>query len=225
MDIRTLLDPKTTAYDAYEELSNYGFLDAGKALANLKLMAEGVDTPALVEDLSGLIRACSMSADPDTCLNNFERISGASKSRAGFLEIISSHPEGIKLLAPLCAASKFLTAFLAGSPEETISWLLTPGRLDGPRERDDLIRETRALCPSDTPPDAAMSVLRRFKYMEFLRITVRDLLGRADIAETTLELSNLADAALDAALRVAMNYLDNKYGRPDYVTAGGRTVR
>jgi len=225
MDIRTLIDPKTTAYDAYEELSNYGFSDAAKALTNLKLIAEGVKTRILAGILDGLLRACSMSADPDTCLNSFERVSAASESRKSFLGIISSEPDGIKLLAPLFASSKFLTTFMAGSPEELIPWLLEPGRLAGPRERVDLLAEALALCPEEMPPDEAMSALRGFKYREFLRLTVRDLLGRSELAETTQELSDIAEAALEAALRVASRHLDKKYGPPVYTTPDGQTVR
>ena len=225
MDIRTLLNPATSEYDAYEVLSSHGFTDAAKALANLRLLAEGVDGPALTDVLTALMGACSLSADPDACLNNFERVSAACDSRASFLGMMSLHPDGVKLLAPLFAASMFLTSYITGEPERTLGWLLAEGRLDAPKERDGMLSDCLAACPPDTPSDEAMEKLRHFKYTEFCRITVRDLLGRADLAETTREISNLADSALEAALRVAMRELDHRHGAPRLKTPGGRHTR
>ncbi|MBI5190608.1 MAG: bifunctional [glutamate--ammonia ligase]-adenylyl-L-tyrosine phosphorylase/[glutamate--ammonia-ligase] adenylyltransferase [Nitrospirae bacterium] len=221
MDIRTLLDKDTTAYDAYEELSNHGFSDAGKALANLRYMAEGVEVPLLVELLSGLLRACSLSADPDLCLNSFERVSAASESRESFLSALSWEPESIKLLAPVLASSRFLTTYITGEPESLLGWLLEKGRLDAPRTRETMAAELAAACPPDTPVKEAMTALREYKYREFLRLTVRDLLGVAELAETTRELSDLADACLDAAIAVAGTELEGRYGRPEYTGPGG----
>jgi len=221
MDIRTLLGRDTTEYDAYEYLSGFGFEDVPKALANLKLLAGGVESPLLVELLSVVIRACSLSADPDLCLNNFERISSAAESRDEFLSIISWEPESIKVLAPMLSSSKFLTTVIMGDPAGTLGALLAPGALDSPKDKDEMLAGALAACPPGTPLKEAMERLRRFKYSEFLRLTARDLLGRADLAETTLELSNLADSALEAAIGVARVELERKYGGPVYETADG----
>lgn len=225
MDLRKLLDPKTGPDDARRMLSSLRFGDAKKALANLRLLMEGVEDPLLLGLMPGLVRACAASADPDGCLNNFERVSGAAQGREEFLSILSWHPESVKLLAPVLASSRFLTTFLMGDPEGLLGWLFSPGRLDGPASREDMVREAAALCPADTHAKDAMGRLRRFKYREFLRITVRDLLGRADIPETTLELSNLADAALEAAIRVASAELEARYGTPLYETPDGGMER
>ena len=48
--------------------------------------------------------------------------------------------------------------------------------------------------------EARMNALRRFKYRHLLRIGCRDLLGDADLAVTTEELSHLADACLGGGL-------------------------
>jgi glutamate-ammonia-ligase adenylyltransferase len=225
MDIRDLLNPKTKPQEALDELSGHGFMEPHKALDNLRLLAEGVEDPSLLALLTSLISACSASADPDLCLNNFEHVSAAFENRGAFLGMISSQPESVKLLAPLFASSRFLVRHIVPEPEETLSWLLAPGRLDGPRDRESVVRELMKLVPKDAPLPDAMRILRWYKYREFLRITVRDLLGRSDIPQTTLELSNLADAALSAAVRVAAFELDRKYGQPLYEKPTGRTAR
>jgi len=225
MDIRKLIDPSAPRQDVLDALGGMGFSEPAKALANLKYIASGVDDPLLIGLLAPLVKASARSADPDGCLNSLERLSGASESREGFLGMLSWRPDAVKLIAPLLASSRFLTAFLTGDPEGLLGWLLAPGRLDEARAKAELVREALSLCPQGTGVADAMERLRNFKYREFLRITVRDLMGWADLAETTLEISNLADAALEAAARVAGEELEAKFGTPRYETPNGGMER
>src|SRR5207253_10969072 len=59
-----------------------------------------------------------------------------------------------------------------------------------------------------------MNALRRFKYRHLLRIGARDLLGDADLAGTTEELSHLADACIAQALAEAAATAREGYGAP-----------
>ena len=56
--------------------------------------------------------------------------------------------------------------------------------------------------------------LARFKRMHLIRIALRDVLGMATLAETTLELSNLADAIVHGAQEYVRRQLVQKFGRP-----------
>ncbi|MGH9592200.1 MAG: glutamine-synthetase adenylyltransferase, partial [Bryobacteraceae bacterium] len=68
-------------------------------------------------------------------------------------------------------------------------------------------------------------ILARFKRREYLRITLRDVLGLATLAETTLELSHLADVLFDRALGWCAQKLENQYGIPQYTDAQDKTRR
>ncbi|HMC30765.1 MAG TPA: hypothetical protein VKL99_08005 [Candidatus Angelobacter sp.] len=71
--------------------------------------------------------------------------------------------------------------------------------------------------------DAELSLLlARFKKREYVRITLRDLLGIATVAETTAEISALADVLIEAALREAEEQMRKRYGNPQQVDARGR---
>ncbi len=59
-----------------------------------------------------------------------------------------------------------------------------------------------------------MNALRRFKYRHLLRIGARDLLGDADLAGTTEELSHLADACIAQALGEATATVREAHGAP-----------
>src|SRR5512143_3772375 len=100
MDISRLLDRRNRT-ESLAYLTSLDFKDAPKALANLELIAEGVDALPLPELIPILLRACSSSSDPDDCLNNFERVSAACESRGTLINLVSGHPEVLKVLAPL----------------------------------------------------------------------------------------------------------------------------
>ncbi len=68
-------------------------------------------------------------------------------------------------------------------------------------------------------------VLARFKRREYLRIMLRDVLGLATLADTTYEISQLADVLLRRALRVAEQRLESAYGAPQFTDEAGRTQR
>ena len=65
-------------------------------------------------------------------------------------------------------------------------------------------------------------LLARFRRRELLRIYLRDIRGLGTIVEITEEISNLADAILEFALRLARQELDNRYGNPLEIDEKGR---
>ena len=56
--------------------------------------------------------------------------------------------------------------------------------------------------------------LRKFRYLEMLRIAWRDLIGMADFFETTRDLSHLANAMIDLSLEYLFQKLSRQYGMP-----------
>ncbi len=65
-------------------------------------------------------------------------------------------------------------------------------------------------------------LLARFRRRELLRIYLRDVRGLGTIVEITEEISNLADAILEYALRIARQEFDNRYGSALTVDEKGR---
>jgi glutamate-ammonia-ligase adenylyltransferase len=123
----------------------------------------------------------------------------------------------VSLLVALCGAAPFFAPFLIRHPD----WLtqLADDDLARPRRADVYGRRLdTALRGTD---DAAVGVaLRRFKYYELARITLRDLRAAPqaiDHTEAVLrELSHLADALLAAALRTAAARVQARAGRPEW---------
>src|SRR5207253_158136 len=71
--------------------------------------------------------------------------------------------------------------------------------------------------------DASL-LLARFKRREYVRIMLRDVLKLAPLAETTAEISALADVLIEAALRDAQNLLQRRYEAPQHLDSEGRLV-
>jgi [glutamine synthetase] adenylyltransferase / [glutamine synthetase]-adenylyl-L-tyrosine phosphorylase len=131
----------------------------------------------------------------------------------------------VRVLATLCGAAPFLAPFLIRHPD----WLqrladddlVTPRSAAAYAQRLDL--ELRGATEA-----AARDVLRRFKYYELARITVRDLWAAPDdVAATEVvlgELSHLADALLAAALERAAARVAVIAGPPHWTLPDGRPL-
>jgi len=158
--------------------------------------------------------------DPDGALNFLERYArGAAEAVS---EYIARNPTALHYLLVIFSYSRFLSETLVHQPE-LILWL----HRTGPRENLERVKtledlhEEFAQFEAVTLAQPPAVILARFKRREYLRITLRDVLGIATLAETTMELSHLADVLLQRALRACEQKLENSYGAPQYVDAAG----
>src|SRR5262245_56848613 len=144
-------------------------------------------------------------------LNNLERYASAV-DRAVFLRTLGEHPGAAPLLARLFGSSQMLADALRRRPN-TLAWLLEPRTMRVWLAEDFAADLAQALAPF-TSREARLNALRRFKYRQLLRIGARDLLGDADLSQTTEELSHLADAILGEAWRMAEASARDEFGAP-----------
>jgi glutamate-ammonia-ligase adenylyltransferase len=112
----------------------------------------------------------------------------------------------------LAAFSPLLATTILQNPEY-ISWLNRQRISSKVRGKDEILEslERFALVNSSVETNV---LLARFRRRELLRIYLRDIRNLGTIVEITEEISNLADAVLEYALRVAAQELDNRYGAP-----------
>ena len=209
--------------------SAVAFAEPERAKANLEQVA-----PRLPESLWAKLPALlAQLPDPDTALNYLERYlaaADADDADAGRRSVryLEQHPVALHHLLVLFSYSRYLSDFVLQQPS-LVAWLHGPARhgpatatsLEELKSHEDLLEEFaqfEAISGDDDPT----RVLTRFKRRQYLRITLRDVLGLATLAETTLELSNLADVLLERALRVAAFRLERDYGVPEYVDIEGR---
>jgi len=135
----------------------------------------------------------------------------------GIERLLSIRPEmakdtdALEVLSFLFAGSEFLTDWLIARPTQ-IDWLLADNRLSTKRNAQIMASSLAELMADNTPAKA----LRLFKHRELCRICIRELGAMAPLQETMEEWSQVADTAIDAAIRVAESAATGKYGRPVY---------
>ncbi|MBI3670974.1 MAG: hypothetical protein HY237_14485 [Acidobacteria bacterium] len=210
--------------------SSIAFAEPARAESNLTLLEQHL--PANL--WSALPALLAQLPDPDGALNFLERylrpdteaVEATSPARTA--AYLKRHPAALHHLLVIFSYSRFLSETLVQQPE-LITWLHRPARkgpaaaesldrLKSPEDLNEEFARFEAVAFEQSPAVA----LARFKRREYLRITLRDVLGLATLAETTLELSQLADVLLERALRICEQKLQNALGTPQYTDAGGK---
>jgi glutamate-ammonia-ligase adenylyltransferase len=123
----------------------------------------------------------------------------------------------------LAAFSPLLAATLLQNPNY-IAWLNRRRKSAKVLGKDEILEslERFALTNSLVEPNV---LLARFRRRELLRIYLQDIRNLGTIAEITEEISNLADAILEYALRLARQALDNRHGTPFEKDEKGRPTQ
>ena len=142
--------------------------------------------------------------DPDAALVGFCRYATARTPKTGFLGTLHADPRALDILAQILGTSPFLSEILIRNPGY-LDWLRR--ELDAPPpDRTAFDLEIERLLGEGHDPQRQIDGLKRLQRREMLRVAARDLFGMLDrgtLTTTTAQLSDLADAIVDAALRIA----------------------
>ena len=202
----------TSRIELVRALRRAGFADPDAAAANVEALTPTPhDAELLAPALPRLLAELSAAPDPDMALNNLERYA-AGVDRAVFFRTLADHPGAAAVLGHVGGASQFLADVLRRRPS-TLAWLLEP-RTMRPWLAEELAEDVAQAVRPFGMREARMNALRRFKYRQLLRIGARDLLGDADLAVTTEELSHVADACLAQAAADALAEARARFGAP-----------
>ncbi len=161
-----------------------------------------------------LKEAAAATADPARALNNLESFAAEHPGRIDELR------GNLREISMLFSVSQFLANFAIANPDLMFRAVHTLG--DPPaREvvrtslRDEIERislvKPKALHPGLEP---YMNVVRQFRLKELLKITLRDVLQKADLVDTFAELSMLADVVTELSLDIVRQSLVDQFGMP-----------
>lgn len=121
----------------------------------------------------------------------------------------------------LVSFSPLLAATLVQNPSY-VAWLKRQRVSEKVRNKDEILESLARFDLVNSGLDTNI-LLARFRRRELLRIYLRDIRNLGTIAEITEEISNLADAIMEYALRMAAQQLDNRFGIPLETDENGRT--
>jgi len=213
-----ILDPDPDPTTIQAVLGRYPFRDTTKAFTNLSQLArESVPFLSarrcrhfLASIAPQLLRAVAETPDPDDALTQLERVSASLGAKAVLWELFSQNPPSLELYVELCAGSPFLSGLLINNPG-MIDELLDSLVLNQPRTADELRLELAELCRGASEPEP---ILHSFQDKEFLRIGVGDLLGKAEIQQTTAALSDVAQTILNQVVELVEPDVVLRWGNP-----------
>jgi len=186
-------------------LENAEFRDPARAAENIARLSQ-----ALSNEAQSRLRALlAASADPDIALHFLERL--RQDQPDGFARL-SVSPEALRILVVVFSQSRFLAEAVVAHPG-WVDRLLAPGELASVRSVEEYSEQLETFLAGQPQQPLNLS-LALFRRQNLLRVLVRDALGLAELAEITEELSNLADAILEAACRRTRERLVERYGEP-----------
>jgi glutamate-ammonia-ligase adenylyltransferase len=200
-------------------LSKAGFADPLKAYEHLLAVRDGeVYQPPSARRLKvmrllgpALMNEIINSSAPDRALLNLAEFSHRIGGRTGFLTLLAENPQTMRLLITLFAESQFLTDLFLNRPE-LIDTLIRVDLTRVEKSGEQVLEELRAALAEPIDIEDKLNVLRRHKAEEFIRIGLHDLGGTLDLMQVLTQLSDLADACVQAALDMTFAELTRKYG-------------
>ncbi len=150
------------------------------------------------------------SPNPDAAVNQFERLAEATSPE--LLRLLDKHPSLVHYAMVVFGYSPWLGETLIHNPD-LFHGFVRERTLDRTHSREEF-QESFARMRSRSFETDTAALLARFKRREYIRIMLRDVLGIATLAETTAEISALADVLIEEALREADSQLQHRFGTP-----------
>ena len=174
-------------------------------------------TPSLATMICSLL---TDSPDPDSALLLFERLVNETSSET--LRLMESHPFLAHYAIAVFGHSWYLGETLIRNPE-LLHAFQRERRLDRSYSHEEFSEALARFRSRSFERDASL-ILARFKRREYVRIMLRDVLRIAPLAETTAEISALADVLLQDALREAESVVEKRHGLAQHLDGSDRAV-
>jgi len=212
MDIERTKDYLDHAEKAAGWLRSLGVEDGSRGHANLSSLATlGIPLDLLANMFAVLEEELPQSADPDMALNNLERFISAARSPLAMGALFERDRSALPTLLQILSTSQYLSDLLVRDNESYEIVRVTGG---APVTREDLVGEI--VAEIDALPDdvEVMRTLRRFKHREILRIVYGDVVAGQKLETVTGQLSHLAEAIVEGALRAATRKVAQRRGMP-----------
>ncbi|MBI5885054.1 MAG: bifunctional [glutamate--ammonia ligase]-adenylyl-L-tyrosine phosphorylase/[glutamate--ammonia-ligase] adenylyltransferase [Deltaproteobacteria bacterium] len=216
-EIRMLLAPDLAEGEAATRLGQAGFKELEATAACLfrlrgasQTLRLGARSIVLLARLMPVfIHRAACSPEPDKALAFLERLIFSIGPRPTFYSLLAENPAVIDELMKIFGTSVFLSRRLIERPE-SLDMLLSKDSSVPYRRKGEFL----AGLDVNADYEEALEELRRLKNQEVFRIGVNDVRGNLTGREITVQITLLAEAALNAALGIAETALRPVYGAP-----------
>lgn len=197
-----------------QALGEIGIVDPVKADKNIRLLAgRGEGFEAFRKILPHALRCIGDAADPDTALNNWERLVGALRDRRSHFDLLMEKPDTLEILLKIIGASQYLADVLVQSPR-LVYETLHDGSWQEPIEPGSPDAGLAARLEEASDYDDALAALREFKQRRMLEVGARDICEKVDVERTLGEMTWVAEVCVQAAFDLAEREVLARYGVP-----------
>ena len=190
------------------------FEDVKRGQSELARILQRV-SPGLAAAVPALL-VCS--PDPDSAVLLFHRL--LTESSPEITSLLDQQPVLAHYAIIVFGHSRFLAETLLQNTD-LLPYLGRESKLDRSLSRDEFWQNLARFRARSPETDTAQ-LLAQFKKREYIRIMLRDVLQIAPLAETTNELSALADVLIQEALQNATVKLRERYGATQHLDMAGR---
>ena len=220
IDYTELSLPQRQREEIHQILSNVadraGHVDNESILRSLQeLTTDDADIQTCFADfVIRLLKASIDAPNPEAALNRFSRFAEASFNRRSLYHLLRDAPHLIRPVILTFGASTYLSEILIRTPEYFYD-IIDPNVMETQKTSEMMYQELKQSISRFASVEQKLRILRRYKRRETLRIGLRDLLKVANVETTTLELSNLAEAALQHCYEIGRDQvMKPKFGTP-----------
>ena len=223
-----VLDPEPSPSLIAKVLAPYRFRDVPAAYRNLMALAredfEFLSQARCRHFLAGiaprLLEGVGRAPDPDMALTNLEKVSASLGAKAILWELFSFNPPSLRLYVELCATSQFLCEVVINNPG-MIDDVMDSLVVDRAQGASAIKGELAELCRGAGTEELAQ-ILASFRNKEWVRIGVRDILGREPVKDVTRELADVAEAIVGQVARDQWRRRVDRAGVPRRAADGRR---
>jgi glutamate-ammonia-ligase adenylyltransferase len=193
-------------------LSQVGIVDLVRGQTNLaRIASSGMTDDLLLNLFATLTRYLPETGDPGNVFNNLDRFIEASISAQALGALFERDATALPTLLKIFSVSQFLADQLIRDPESFDLLRITEGQaISRASLLDEILTETMAM----TDEAQMMRTLRHCRQREMLRIAYGDFIGHHSLEVVTEQLSFLAEALMEAALKWVRQSLERKKTPP-----------
>ena len=219
MNYEKLQLPQSQREEIHQLLSNtsdkHGNIDSESILRSLQeLITDNIKIQSCFEEIViPILKSCLNTPTPEAALNNFSRFANVTFNRKCVYQLLRDAPFLIPTVMLSFGASSYLSEILIRNPIYFYD-IIDSNVMETPKSRETMSNELSTSINRYRDVDQKLRIIRRFKRRESLRIALRDLLQDANVETTTLELANLAEAALQNCYEIGCSQMKPKYGTP-----------
>ena len=201
-------------------LSEFRFENVREAQRLLRRLANGGDgiqfSPSVRRTFfklaPTLLNVLRDSPNPDMALRYLSAFTDKVGARSSYYTMFAEKPSTLEVLTRVCGTSLYLADMLIASPE-LFDLLTVPTLVERSKTLAEKQREALQIV-AEASAGRTFPMLRRYKNDEIWRIALRNILGNASLPTTTEELSDLAEAVLQAIYPEIEAELREAHGTP-----------